>query len=46
MSYMPDELDGKRYFEKVLDTAPTGRVGRWSKADSEVLFDEFRIERL
>lgn len=40
------ELDGKHYFEKMLDTAPTGRVGLWSKADSQVLFDEFRVERL
>lgn len=40
------ELDGKRYFEKTLDAAPTGRVGLWSKADSQVLFDEFRVERL
>jgi hypothetical protein len=40
------ELDGKRYLEKTLDAAPTGRVGLWSKADSQVLFDEFRVERL
>jgi hypothetical protein len=23
-----------------------GRVGRWSKADSQVLFDDFRVEPL
>ncbi len=40
------ELDGKTYFEKTLEAAPTGRVGLWSKADSQVLFDEFRVERL
>ena len=40
------EPAGKRYFEKTLDAAPTGRVGLWSKADSQVLFDEFRVERL
>jgi hypothetical protein len=31
---------------KTLDAAPTGRVGLWSKADSQVLFDEFRVEKL
>jgi hypothetical protein len=40
------ELDGKQYFQKTLDAPPTGRVGLWSKADSQVLFDEFRVERL
>jgi hypothetical protein len=39
------DLDGKRTFEKTLDAAPTGRVGLWSKADSQVLFDELRVER-
>jgi hypothetical protein len=32
--------------EKTLDTAPTGRIDLWSKADSQVLFDEFRVEHL
>jgi len=40
------ELDGKQYLQKMLDAAPTGRVGLWSKADSQVLFDELRVERL
>lgn len=40
------EIDGKRTFEKTVDAAPSGRVGPWSKADSQVLFDEFRVERL
>lgn len=40
------ELDGKHYLDKTLDTAPTGRVGLWSKADSQVLFDELRVEPL
>jgi hypothetical protein len=40
------ELDGKQVFQKTLDAAPTGRVGLWSKADSQVLFDELRVERL
>jgi hypothetical protein len=40
------ELDGKQYLQRTLDAAPTGRVGLWSKADSQVLFDELRVERL
>lgn len=40
------DLEGKRPLEKTLDAAPTGRAGLWSKADSQVLFDEFRVERL
>lgn len=38
------ELDGKQYFQKTLEQAPSGRVGLWSKADSQVLFDELRVE--
>jgi hypothetical protein len=38
------ELDGKQYFEKTIEQAPTGRVGLWSKADSQVLFDELRVD--
>jgi hypothetical protein len=40
------ELDGKQWFRKTLDARPTGRVGLWSKADSQVLFDDFRVEPL
>jgi len=40
------ELDGQRRFEKSLAAAPKGRVGLWSKADSQVLFDDFRVEAL
>jgi hypothetical protein len=40
------ELDGKPRFHKTLKEMPTGRVGLWSKADSKVLFDEFRVEAL
>lgn len=43
---MDVELDGKGYFHKTLEHAPTGRVGLWSKADSQVLFDDFRAEPL
>ena len=40
------ELDGKKRFEKALDTEPRGRIGLWSKADSQVLFDDFKVEVL
>jgi hypothetical protein len=40
------ELDGSARFHKQLESAPHGRVGLWSKADSQVLFDDFRVESL
>lgn len=40
------ELDGKPRFHKTLKEVPAGHVGLWSKADSKVLFDEFRVEPL
>lgn len=40
------ELDGKKRFEKALDAEPRGRIGLWSKADSQVLFDDFKVEAL
>jgi hypothetical protein len=40
------ELDGKKRFEKTLDAAPSGRVGLWSKADSQVVFDDFSVQRI
>ena len=40
------ELDGTSRFRKQLDAAPRGRVGLWSKADSQVLFDDFRVENV
>ena len=40
------DLDGKRRFEKKLEAHPTGRVGLWSKVDSQVLFDDFKVEPL
>jgi|SoiMethySBSTD1v2_1073268.scaffolds.fasta_scaffold02443_7 hypothetical protein len=40
------ELDGQKRFEKTLDQVPQGRVGLWSKADSQVLFDDFKVEAL
>jgi hypothetical protein len=39
-------LDGQKRFEKTLDHAPAGRFGLWSKADSQVLFDDFTITGL
>jgi hypothetical protein len=40
------ELDDVARFRTKLERAPSGRVGLWSKADSQVLFDDFRVERL
>jgi hypothetical protein len=37
------ELDGRKRFDKTLDGAPGGRIGLWSKADSQVLFDDFSV---
>ncbi|MFO0646430.1 MAG: hypothetical protein U0326_09350 [Polyangiales bacterium] len=37
------ELDGTRRHERDLDAPPSGRVGLWSKADSQVLFDDFEV---
>ena len=43
---MDVELDGANVFHKTLDAVHHGRVGLWSKADSQVLFDDFRVEQL
>jgi hypothetical protein len=40
------DLDGTKRFEKTLESAPTGRVGLWSKADSQVLFETFEVTKL
>jgi hypothetical protein len=40
------EVDGQKHFEKMLETVPTGRIGLWSKADSQVLFDDFKVESI
>ncbi|MBK5964572.1 hypothetical protein CCR95_10865 [Thiocystis minor] len=37
-------LNGKRYLEHKLSGPVSGRVGLWSKADSLVYFDDFRVE--
>jgi hypothetical protein len=39
-------LDGKPRFQKTLDAPPVGRIGLWSKADSQMLFDDFAVEPL
>lgn len=40
------ELDGVRRLTRTLDAAPKGRVGLWSKSDSQVLLDDFTVEPL
>lgn len=39
-------LDGNPRFQKTLDAPPEGRIGLWSKADSQMLFDDFKVETL
>ena len=40
------EVDDAKRFEKNLESVPVGRVGLWSKADSQVLFDDFEVTKL
>jgi hypothetical protein len=40
------EVDGQKRFEKTLEAVPAGKIGLWSKADSQVLFDDFKVEPL
>jgi hypothetical protein len=37
------ELDGKKVLERALEAPAAGRCGVWSKADSQVLFDDFTV---
>jgi hypothetical protein len=37
------ELDGKEVLKRALDAPASGRCGVWSKADSQVLFDDFTV---
>ena len=37
-------LNGKLYLEHTLETSVSGKVGVWSKADSVVYFDDFRVQ--
>jgi hypothetical protein len=39
------ELDGKEVLKRALDAPAKGRCGLWSKADSQVLFNDFKIGR-
>lgn len=42
---MSVELDGKERLRKDIEAAPSGRCGLWSKADSQVLFDDFTVTK-
>ena len=37
------EIDGETRLERETDPRPAGRCGLWSKADSQVLFDDFSV---
>jgi hypothetical protein len=39
------ELDGKERLKRDLDAPASGRCGLWSKADSQVLFDDFAVSK-
>ncbi len=39
-------LDGTKRFEKTVEGATDGHVGLWSKADSQVHFDDFEVAPL
>jgi hypothetical protein len=38
-------LNGKLYLEHTLPAPVSGRIGVWSKADSVVYFDDYRVTR-
>jgi hypothetical protein len=40
---MSVELDGKDRLSEDIESPPSGRCGVWSKADSQVFFDDFAI---
>jgi len=42
---MSVELDGTERLKREIDAPPAGRCGLWSKADSQVLFDDFTVGR-
>ena len=37
------DVDGLERLKRDVDTRPVGRCGLWSKADSQVLFDDFTV---
>jgi hypothetical protein len=39
------DLDGKQRLKRELDAPAGGRCGLWSKADSQVLFDDFSVAK-
>ena len=39
------EVDGQERLKRDVETRPPGRCGLWSKADSQVLFDDFSVTR-
>jgi hypothetical protein len=39
------ELDGKEVLKRELEAPANGRCGIWSKADSQVLFDDFQVTK-
>ncbi|MBI1818132.1 MAG: hypothetical protein HYR72_24390 [Deltaproteobacteria bacterium] len=39
------DVDGQERLTRDTDTQPSGRCGLWSKADSQVLFDDFTVAR-
>jgi hypothetical protein len=39
------DLDGKQVLARQLEAPPSGRCGLWSKADSQVLFDDYTVSR-
>src|SRR5262249_53940083 len=39
------DLDDKTVLKRALEAPANGRCGLWSKADSQVLFDDFKIEK-
>ena len=39
-------VDDTKRVDRTLDAKPVGRVGLWSKADSHVVFADFKIEKL
>ena len=44
--HLTAELDGTERVSRDLEAPPAGRVGLWSKADSQVLFDDFEVRPL
>ena len=42
---MKGYLDGKLYLEDALAAPVSGRIGVWSKADSVVYFDDYRVTK-